>query len=59
MQMLNASRFVAPFIMGADKASVLQRVVNGASPDELPIAGLRPVAGELRWYLDASACSSR
>jgi 6-phosphogluconolactonase/glucosamine-6-phosphate isomerase/deaminase len=45
--------------MGADKASVLQRVVNGASPDELPIAGLRPVAGELRWYLDASACSSR
>jgi 6-phosphogluconolactonase/glucosamine-6-phosphate isomerase/deaminase len=56
MQMLNASRFVAPFIMGADKAPILQRVADGASPDELPIAGLRPVAGELRWFLDAAAC---
>ena len=56
MQMLNASRLVAPFIMGADKAPILQRVASGASPDELPIAGLRPVAGELRWFLDAAAC---
>ncbi|MCX5639685.1 MAG: 6-phosphogluconolactonase [Planctomycetota bacterium] len=56
MPMLNAARFVAPLIMGADKCDVLRRIAAGASPDELPIAGLRPVAGELRWYLDAAAC---
>lgn len=56
MRMLNASRFVAPLVMGADKRDVLARIAAGADPDVLPIAGLRPVAGELRWYLDAAAC---
>jgi 6-phosphogluconolactonase/glucosamine-6-phosphate isomerase/deaminase len=42
--------------MGAGKRAMLSRVEAGASPDEVPIAGLKPVAGELRWYLDAAAC---
>ena len=56
MRMINAARFVAPLVMGADKAPMLRRVADGAAPDEVPIAGVRPVAGELRWYLDAAAC---
>ena len=58
MRTLNAARFLAPLVMGADKRPVLERIAAGASPDELPIAGLRPVAGELRWYLDAAACGA-
>ena len=56
MRMINASRFIAPLVMGADKHAMLERAAAGASPDEVPIAGLQPVAGELRWYLDAAAC---
>jgi 6-phosphogluconolactonase len=59
MRTVNAARFVAPLVMGADKAATLARVAAGASPDDLPVAGLRPVAGELRWYLDAAACGAR
>jgi 6-phosphogluconolactonase/glucosamine-6-phosphate isomerase/deaminase len=54
--MINASRFIAPLVMGAGKRAMLSRVEAGASPDEVPIAGLKPAAGELRWYLDAAAC---
>jgi len=57
MRMINASRFIAPLVMGAGKRAMLSRVETGASPDEVPIAGLKPVAGELRWYLDAAACT--
>ncbi len=56
MPMLNAARFVAPLVMGADKHAMLQRVAAGADPGVVPIAALRPVAGELRWYLDPAAC---
>lgn len=59
LRTVNAARFIAPLVMGADKAATLARVAAGASPDDLPVAGLRPVAGELRWYLDAAACGAR
>ena len=58
MRTINAARFVAPLVQGADKGPALARVVAGASPEELPIAGVRPLAGELRWYLDAEACAA-
>jgi len=56
MRTINAARFVAVLVTGADKAGTVARVAAGASPDELPAAALRPAAGELRWYLDAAAC---
>jgi 6-phosphogluconolactonase len=54
MRTINAARFVAPFVCGADKHAMLMRVVAGANPGEVPIAGVRP-AGELRWYVDGAA----
>jgi hypothetical protein len=38
---------------------VLARVAAGASPQELPVAGVRPAAGELRWYLDHAAAGAK
>ena len=38
---------------------VLARVAAGASTAEVPIAGVRPAAGELRWFLDAAACGTQ
>ena len=58
MRAINAARFVAALVTGADKADMLVRVAEGASPAEVPIAGVRPAAGELRWFLDAAACGA-
>jgi 6-phosphogluconolactonase len=58
MRTINAARFVAALVTGADKADMLVRVAEGASPAEVPIAGVRPAAGELRWFLDAAACGA-
>lgn len=57
MAMINASRFVAPLIVGADKHAMLQRVASGVPQHTVPIAGVRPLAGELRWYLDKAAAT--
>lgn len=62
MHMLNASRFVAAFVMGADKHAKLCEVADGArasGEDGVPIAGVRPAAGELRWYLDGAAAAGK
>jgi 6-phosphogluconolactonase/glucosamine-6-phosphate isomerase/deaminase len=56
MRTINAARFVAPLVLGADKRQAIARVAAGASPEEMPAAALRPAAGELRWYVDAAAC---
>jgi 6-phosphogluconolactonase/glucosamine-6-phosphate isomerase/deaminase len=59
MRTINAARFVAPLVTGAAKHAVLARVAAGASPQELPVAGVRPAAGELRWYLDHAAAGAK
>ena len=47
---------LAPLVVGANKAEMLERVATGKDPiEEIPIKGIRPVGGELRWYLDAAA----
>ncbi len=56
MRTINAARFVAVLVTGADKAPTVARLAGGAPPGDLPAAALRPAAGELRWYLDAAAC---
>lgn len=60
---LNASRFIAVLVTGSGKRLALAKIAERA-PDrarssvveELPILGLSPMAGELRWYLDHAAC---
>lgn len=55
--LLNASRFLGVMCVGEGKKAMLAKVASGAhQPAELPILGIRPHAGELRWYLDHAAC---
>lgn len=54
---LNSARFVAIMVTGHAKAATLQRVCEvDTDRDELPIKGVEPSSGELKWYLDAEAC---
>ena len=61
-ELLNASRFAAVMVTGEKKRGTVQRVVGAhagtetVGMDEIPILGIRPLAGELRWFLDAAAC---
>jgi 6-phosphogluconolactonase len=55
--LINAARFVGVFVTGASKRAAVARLSSGAEPvADLPVAGVRPVGGELRWYLDREAC---
>jgi 6-phosphogluconolactonase len=55
--LINASRFIAVMVTGAKKREAIARVASGReSVESLPILGVRPAGGELRWYLDREAC---
>ncbi len=60
--LLNASRFIAVMVTGEKKREMVARIRDAArnsassSVQDLPILGIRPLGGELRWYLDAAAC---
>lgn len=55
--LLNASRSLAVLVLGEGKRAAIQRLATEHPPPrEAPIAGLKPLAGELRWYLDYGAC---
>ena len=56
--LLNASRFVGVMVTGEKKRPMIARLASRERPgvQELPILGVRPLAGEMRWYLDAAAC---
>jgi 6-phosphogluconolactonase len=57
MSLINAARFVAVLVTGAEKAPTVERVVQGdATAEELPVIGIAPLDGMLKWYLDAAAC---
>jgi 6-phosphogluconolactonase len=54
--LINAARFIAVLALGASKREPIQRLAKGGEPvGALPISGVRPVGGELKWYLDAAA----
>lgn len=53
---INAARFIAVLMTGPDQASTVQRLVDDG--DALPISGVAPINGELRWYLDGAAASA-
>lgn len=55
--MLNAARFLGILATGQTlRATVAELTRPGADPLHHPVLALRPVGGELRWYLDAAAC---
>ncbi len=64
LRLLNAARFQAVMVTGEGKRHTLARIAAVADEgstdpkivEEFPVLGLRPVAGELRWYLDHAAC---
>jgi 6-phosphogluconolactonase/glucosamine-6-phosphate isomerase/deaminase len=57
LRMINASRLVAVTGIGASVSAAVGRLSSGrASVDDMTAAGLAPLNGELKWYLDADAC---
>jgi 6-phosphogluconolactonase len=57
--LINAARFVAVMLCGASKVKTVARVALGNEDRHvLPILGVRPLAGELKWYLDAAAAGA-
>lgn len=56
---INAARFIAVLVTGESKASAVRRLATGDSAaDEMPIKGIRPINGKMKWYLDADACGA-
>lgn len=56
---LNAARFIAVLVTGTGKAEAIRRVARGEDSLEiLPIKGIRPARGELKWFLDANAAGA-
>jgi 6-phosphogluconolactonase len=65
LRLINSARFLSVMVTGESKRPTVARVAAAArqgrpSPaiivDDLPILGVNPVGGELRWYLDYAAC---
>lgn len=61
--LLNSTRLLAVLALGKGKRPTLEKVsaaFTGGDPHtrwrDLPILGIEPVAGALRWYLDHEAC---
>ncbi|MGH9433201.1 MAG: 6-phosphogluconolactonase [Terriglobia bacterium] len=53
---LNAAAELVFLVAGADKAETLQKVLHGGDgAPQFPAQGIRPVNGQVRWYLDAEA----
>jgi 6-phosphogluconolactonase len=55
---LGAAAEIVFLAAGRDKATTLHRVLEGPrQPDVLPSQAIRPVAGRLRWLVDAAAAA--
>ncbi len=55
--LINSTRMIAVLVTGSGKAPMIERLARGhESVDELPIKGVLPTQGELKWFLDAEAC---
>jgi 6-phosphogluconolactonase/glucosamine-6-phosphate isomerase/deaminase len=59
LEFINASRIIAVIAAGqaarAEVGRIARAFADGAGPE--PALTLRPLAGDLRWYLDAAACA--
>jgi 6-phosphogluconolactonase len=53
---LNAAAQAVFLVSGAEKAETLRRVLRGPlEPERLPAQGVRPVNGQVSWYVDKAA----
>ena len=51
--LLNSARFIAALVLGQKKAQMIHRIATDVdNASEIPIKGIAPIGGELRWYLD-------
>lgn len=56
--LINRARSVAFLVAGPAKAEAVARAMRpGTTPEEVPAAGVRPVSGDVRWWLDRSAAA--
>lgn len=55
--LINASRLVAVLATGEEARNSLRHLAS-CSPTDMPAAGIRPLGGELRWYLERSRDAS-
>lgn len=55
--LINASRFIAVLVSGAGKKEKIADLArNRSSVSDLPMGGIKPIGGVLRWYMDSAAC---
>lgn len=60
VRLLNATRFLAVAALGPGMEAAVREVPGATGSDErLPARELRPIGGELRWYVDERVCASR
>jgi 6-phosphogluconolactonase len=60
LHLINAARFISVFVTGEHKHKAVRRLAAGEeSPQTLPARGLRPLQGELKWYMDRAAASGK
>jgi 6-phosphogluconolactonase len=60
LEFINASRVVAVIAGGAERREIVARLAGPGRRDaSIPATHLRPLAGELRWYLESAACQAR
>ncbi|XP_033105249.1 GDH/6PGL endoplasmic bifunctional protein-like isoform X2 [Anneissia japonica] len=53
---LNAARTVSVLVTGSDKVDILHKIKGGkVDKTNLPITGVSPVSGDIRWYIDDEA----
>jgi 6-phosphogluconolactonase len=56
--LINQARQIAFQVFGSGKAATLKKVLEGPyQPDHLPSQLIKPVAGELHWFLDEAAAA--
>lgn len=58
--LINSARMVAVMVAGFSKFDAIQRLAHGEKEtvQTLPIMGIMPVGGELKWYLDSEAAGA-
>ena len=57
LHLINAARFIGVMVTGKGKRETIEKVAGReGSVRELPILGVEPMAGTLKWYLDQDAC---
>lgn len=64
--LINAARFIVVLVAGEKKRATIERLEAShragdarRDAEELPILGVSPIGGALKWFLDESACPVR